>query len=317
MKTSRTILTMGIALVVVLILCISVFAEKRKPKILQLVIIEVYVDFVNRTISINGKHFTNGINPVVTLGNQNLNIITYSATEIITNLPTTITDGDYLMTVSTGASIENHDSFNLTIGAVGPQGPQGPKGDKGDTGLQGSKGEQGLQGVAGPQGEQGLQGSKGDKGDTGETGQQGPQGFPSGIGVYDANGQYLCQYTGDNGSTALQCFIDSIGGFAGIEYPTGHYAGLVGPLYFKSGDCSGQPYLKSMYRNKINKLYPSDSKSYFQVFGSPMVSSVMNSYLSSNDGCFSYSNPDAIWVFPVEEVIMPFTFPVAMPLSLH
>ena len=99
----------------------SVFAAKGgKTQIPQLVIVEVYVDFTNETITINGDNFSNGDTPVITLGTQNLNVNSYSDTEIITELPIGIIDGDYLMTVITGPSSQNFDSYNLTVRVIEP-----------------------------------------------------------------------------------------------------------------------------------------------------------------------------------------------------
>jgi hypothetical protein len=162
------------------------------------VITAVFVDFEKNTVTINGHHFRNGRKPVVHLGGIELNVLSYTRTEIVTELPVDIADGDYLLTVSTGSSANQNESYDLTIaygiteGAVGPEGPQGPPGPQGPmgpAGPQGPQGEPGPQGPAGPigpTGPQGVQGSAGPAGPEGPQGLPGPQGSP-GISGYEKN----------------------------------------------------------------------------------------------------------------------------------
>ena len=91
--------------------------------------------------------------------------------EIIIELPPYIQDGDYTLTIQTGSSVHQYDTYNLTIGAVGPEGPpgeQGPEGAQGPQGEQGATGPQGEEGAIGPQGPQGEEGAIGPEGPPGE-----------------------------------------------------------------------------------------------------------------------------------------------------
>jgi len=175
----------------ILFFCLSSWANSEKghmdddrngrPRAF-LKITSVLVDLENSQILISGLNFNNGTTPIVTLGNSSY-ILSVCNTCYDENLITAefvdpIADGDYLLTVATGPSQRQTDSYDLTVGAVGPVGPQGEQGSpgpQGEQGPQGPQGEAGPQGEPGPQGEQGVQGEQGPQG---ETGPQGAQGFP-------------------------------------------------------------------------------------------------------------------------------------------
>jgi hypothetical protein len=63
---------------------------------------------------------------------------------------------------------------------------------------------------------------------------------------------------------------------------------------------------------KINDFHPT---SYFQIKGEPIVSLTLNSRINAFEICSTETYQHN--VFPVEEVTLPFTFPIAMPLSLE
>ncbi len=117
----------------------------------HLKISEVFVDFGVETILITGEDFDFGPGPlIVTLGDAgNVGDISAICADDLVSVPQTITcdfsadgglpvDGDYLLTVATGAGQSQSDEYDLTIGAVGAVGPEGPQGE------QGAQGEQGI-----------------------------------------------------------------------------------------------------------------------------------------------------------------------------
>ena len=166
------------------------------------------------------------------------------------------------------------------MGPEGPQGiegPQGPQGIQGPIGLTGPQGIRGEQGPIGPQGPQGIQGDPGPQGPQGEQGEQGPQGIqgPEGpigltgpsLKVVDANGEevgYLLDFnTGYNESwvtvfnTELNfAFSINFNGLLKTENPTI----TLTRLYYKTTDCSGDPYythIATPYNFIIKRLsYP-------------------------------------------------------------
>jgi hypothetical protein len=158
----------------------------------ELEIKKVRLDFDNNLIHIFGKNFNNGGSPRVTLGDDDLDIISYDDKEIVTRFPA-VEAGQYKLHVSTGGGYNCKDKQSVKIDHDNkpscpapqptceqkcecPQGPQGPKGDKGDTGPQGPQGEPGPAGPPGPQGEQGPPGPAGPTGATGPQGPVGPMG---------------------------------------------------------------------------------------------------------------------------------------------
>jgi len=152
----------------------------------DLEITAVFVDFETNTVTINGRYFRSHREPVVHLGGVNLDVQSYTKTEIVAALPEDIEDGDYLLTVSTGSSTNQNDSYALTVahgmtpgaaGLPGPQGPAGPQGPMGPAGTQGPQGAPGPQGPAGPIGSAGPQGLSGPGGAQGLPGPAGISGY--------------------------------------------------------------------------------------------------------------------------------------------
>lgn len=154
-------------------------------------ITSVLVDLENKQVLISGSNLDNGTTPIVTLGDSDyvLSVCNacYDEHLITAEYVDTIADGDYLLTVTTGPSAGQTDTYDLTVGAMGPAGPQGEPGQRGLPGEQGPPGEPGPQGEQGPQGPQGEPGAPGPIGPTGPVGppgtagppgEQGPQGEP-------------------------------------------------------------------------------------------------------------------------------------------
>ena len=132
---------------------------------------EVFVDFSNQTITIEGTGFTTTGPVQVNLGL--LGDISSRCTANLVSNPQTIvcnflvgglpSDGDYRLSVTTGTGSQaKSDTYDLSIGAIGPigstgpQGPEGPRGPTGPTGATGATGPQGPPGVTGPQGPGGI-----------------------------------------------------------------------------------------------------------------------------------------------------------------
>jgi hypothetical protein len=160
---------------VVALLTSAGFAAPPNAQGARLAITEVFVDFNLSEILIVGEGFDKGAAPVVLLGDDltPLDLISYTAFEIVVSLPAGLGDGTYRLNVSTGNGAIQSAQLDLAVGAVGPTGPVGPQGPKGE---KGDKGDQGAVGPTGPVGPQGPKGEKGDKGDQGATGPTGPQG---------------------------------------------------------------------------------------------------------------------------------------------
>ncbi|MDA0738709.1 MAG: hypothetical protein O3A59_07125 [Nitrospirae bacterium] len=122
-----------------------------KQKVSALQIKEVVVDLEVGTLTILGQDLDLGNTLDVTLGELGSLLIVGmpTDTEIVAALPSTISNGDFLLTVSTGNARNQNDEYDLTIGAVGPEGPVGTAGDPGPPGAQGPPGAIGPQGLPG------------------------------------------------------------------------------------------------------------------------------------------------------------------------
>ncbi len=132
----------------------------------ELDIKRVSLDYDNGLIQIFGKDFKNGAFPVVTLGDDGLDVLDHDYNKIVVRFPA-MEAGQYKLHISTGESRNCKDKYSLNIPhdhkPSCPQPPTPcpepcPPGCKGEKGDKGDKGDQGIQGI---------QGEKGDKGDPG------------------------------------------------------------------------------------------------------------------------------------------------------
>jgi len=147
----------------------------------QTSITEVIVGAPDPTlITIVGQNFDNGPTLNVVLGEfGSLAIISATGTQVVAELPATLTSGDYLLVASTGTGPSRQASYGLTVGAAGPPGPPGPQGP---VGAQGPAGPAGPEGPVGPVGPVGPIGPEGPTGPEGPAGPPGPAGnLPAGI----------------------------------------------------------------------------------------------------------------------------------------
>jgi len=127
-----------------LLICLPVLAN-AKP-----VIDAATPNYATNQLTIVGTLF--GTAPTVKIDGQALTLVSHSATTIVATLPTGISGGSFLLTVTSGGATG---SFDLSLGVAGPEGPMGPQGPQG---LQGPAGVQGAAGPAGPQGAEGPAG---------------------------------------------------------------------------------------------------------------------------------------------------------------
>ena len=167
-----------------LITLIGVASGGQAPQV-PATIREVFVDFANQRITIEGDGF-NTTGPVqVNLGLVgtisdlcNANLVSNPQSIVCNFLPGGLPpDGDYLLSVTTGTGNQARtDTYDLSIGAIGPIGPTGPQGPQGPTGSTGATGATGATGPQGPVGPMGLQGPTGPAGPQGPAGATGPEG---------------------------------------------------------------------------------------------------------------------------------------------
>ena len=110
-------------------------------------------------LTIAGQNFGSG-SPSVTLGAVSLTVESFSPTQIVADLPPSITAGTYHLVVLSRQPLSLN-LLDVTLGTAGPQGAPGA------AGPQGVPGPEGAQGVPGPVGPQGAPGPAGPQGPTG------------------------------------------------------------------------------------------------------------------------------------------------------
>jgi hypothetical protein len=192
---------------------IMLFPCLAEAKILS--IKNVQAGYDTNKLYIYGDNFDVGTAPYVYLGRYSLTGISYSDNTISADLPVDIPDGEYLLTVSTGAGPNNNDSQNVIIGAVGLQGPPG---------TDGSPGIQGPIGPTGPQGPPGPPGADGADGAIGATGPQGPPG-PQGEPGKDAEANSLL-VASDSPSVEIHTALPNYTQIRTVQVPAGKYLAI-------------------------------------------------------------------------------------------
>jgi hypothetical protein len=111
-------------------------------------------------ITIKGTFFGAATGTVM-LGDQVLQILSWSDTQIVADVPASTTAKTYLLVVVRAGSPPHGALMDVTLGVTGPQGPAGATGATGATGPQGPAGPQGATGPQGPPGPAGPQGEPG------------------------------------------------------------------------------------------------------------------------------------------------------------
>jgi hypothetical protein len=126
--------------------------------IIPLTVSNTTIDYGTNQVTINGSGFE-PINktPTVAMSGGSLAIVSYTDSQIVATLPTSIAAGNYGIVV--GNAIGELLPFVVTYGATGPQGPPGAPGANGAQGPQGPMGLMGNPGPAGPTGPQGPAGT--------------------------------------------------------------------------------------------------------------------------------------------------------------
>jgi hypothetical protein len=158
---------------------------------------------------------------------------------------------------------------------------------------------------------EGIQGPQGDKGDTGDTGPEGPPGPPGAVYVYDANGQYLGILMGLSNRIDLTIYRQDLKRFISIHQKSGEIEHA--NIYYENSDCTGQAYIDEhayvIFKSTIDGTYWTASNT------APIQATIMSGSSQHDDICHSYS-AGTITTVPAEQVILPFTVPVALPLNL-
>ena len=110
------------------------------------VIEDATVNLTKSYIALAGLNFSpTGVAPTVTVGGTTYTVYSFTNTEIIVEVPSTLAAATYLVNVTN--SVPHSGSANVTVGAAGPQGPIGLTGPQGPAGATGPAGPQGTAGT--------------------------------------------------------------------------------------------------------------------------------------------------------------------------
>lgn len=126
MNSSRSILAAGLWLIIALIIALPAVAAPRgkggrgTPAAVNIDSV-LLINVSRREIraEIAGGGFNNGAAPVVSLDDGTLlDVVEVSATMIVANIPGKTKDGDYVLSVSTGADNNQNASTNISLGGT-------------------------------------------------------------------------------------------------------------------------------------------------------------------------------------------------------
>lgn len=126
--------------------------------------------------------------------------------------------------------------------------------------------------------------------------------------VFDANDQYLGNFIVIT-SDSIDVFIPSLKKQTRISALDGHIRYLY--LYFESNDCTGQAYAD--HTSAMFHIWLNSGKYYTGVATIP-TQITAQSYKSEGT---CYSDNQLLDVLPINEITLPFTAPVALPMRLE
>jgi len=128
--------------------------------------------------------------------------------------------------------------------------------------------------------------------------------------VHDKNHQLIGVYFGNSSNNTLEIYIPSYDRSIHINVSTGDILGQ--DFYFESSDCSGIAYVVSEASYKVIK----NGESYFTGEKVAPINTQINSvFRSYTPVCELYNGMR--YVVPALSVELPFTLPVALPLSFE
>jgi hypothetical protein len=141
----------------------------------QVVVISAHADRASHTLIVTGLDFGEEA-PRVTLGVDDLEVVSHDLGQVVATLPDRFPSGSYLLIVARGSKLSDYDVFHVTLPDLAdaelPERPErAPR-------AEAQRGEAGPAGPAGAAGAAGAAGQPGPAGARGETGPQGPPGPP-------------------------------------------------------------------------------------------------------------------------------------------
>jgi hypothetical protein len=225
-------------LAAVALLLVSQVAFARDDRSDRLDIVRVDADLSAGLLFVHGQGFGR-LAGEIRLGEEELDVVSHSPTDIVAALPAGFSPGSYRLGVTKswryGRESQSMDVFISPAAIagkveVGPQGPPGPAGPAGPQGPQGETGPRGEPGPAGAQGEQGPMGPPGLPGPIGPMGLPGAQGEPGPQG--EAGPMGPAGPAGPEGPAGA-----GLSGYELVNVPFEVPAGVIDTVYSKSIPC--------------------------------------------------------------------------------
>jgi len=196
-------LTLALALAVAAALASSPALRADDAASEQVVVISAHADRASHTLIVTGLDFGEEA-PRVTLGVEDLEVVSHDLGQVVATLPDRFPSGSYLLIVARGSKLSDYDVFHVTLPnlaeAERPERPErapraeaqrGETGPAGPAGVAGAAGATGLTGPAGPRGEAGPQGPPGPAGRLELAGRRCPSG--SYVAGFDEAGGLACE----------------------------------------------------------------------------------------------------------------------------
>src|SRR5271156_6009799 len=117
-----------------LMLSAPLVSQAQKP-----VIVDATVNLAKSYISLAGSNFSpTGVAPTVTVGGTSRTVYSFTDSQLVVEVPSTLAAATYLATVTN--SVPHSGSAYAAVGATGPAGPTGPPGPQGTQGATGATG---------------------------------------------------------------------------------------------------------------------------------------------------------------------------------
>jgi hypothetical protein len=128
--------------------------------------------------------------------------------------------------------------------------------------------------------------------------------------VYNAEGTLLGILAGNSSSNTMDVYVPSVDRTLNINISTGDIIGR--DIYYESYDCSGPAYVHPEASYRIIK----NGEEYLTgESADPIIVQISSVFRSYNSQCELLNS--VRYAVPAQGIVMPFTMPVSLPLSLH
>ena len=159
----------------------------------QLVVMTAIPDRATGTLVVTGLDF--GLDPPrVTLGVEDLEVLSHDIGRIEVRLPPEVPAGSYLLIVARGPGLSEYDVFHLAVPQLPSEPREAPRAIAAAAGARGASGPAGVMGPAGPSGPPGPPGAPGPAGPSARAELAGLRCAPGSVlAGFDGSGALICE----------------------------------------------------------------------------------------------------------------------------